>query len=88
MSDKKVSTDWIGTFAIYFSSALDPVSKTKLKQEYIQWVKARGNYYSNLSQVAPEFLELLHVIEKELAVKVVFEEPKDTEEKTNNKEEK
>lgn len=72
MADSK-NTDWIGTFATYLSSALDPVSRTKLKQEYIQWVKTRGNYYSNLKQVAPEFLELLNVIEKAIAVEVKIE---------------
>lgn len=86
MADSK-NTDWINTFGTYLSSALDPVSRTKLKQEYIQWVKSRGNYYSNLQQVAPEFLELLNVIEKDIAVQVKVEgEAKDTEvDKTTEK---
>jgi hypothetical protein len=87
---EKSGTDWINTFATYLSSALDPVSRTKLKQEYIQWVKARGNYYANLQQTAPEFLELLEVIGKEIAVQVKVEgDAKDTEvDKTPEKDSK
>ena len=70
-------TEWIDTFEIYLSSALDPANQSKLKQEYITWVKSRGNYYATLKDVAPEFLSLLNVLEKNLAIKVELEEPKE-----------
>ena len=80
------STPWIEEFKEYLESLLDPSVKSKVKQEYIQWVKARENYYAQLRDVAPEFLELLNVIEQHLKVKVEMEDAKEKNVKQKNKE--
>jgi hypothetical protein len=67
------SNEWIKDFGDYLDSLLDPSVKSKVKQEYIQWVKARDNYYAALKDTAPEFLELLAVIEKHLGIRVEIE---------------
>lgn len=81
-------TPWIEEFGEYLESLLDPSVKSKVKQEYIQWVKARESYYAQLKDVAPEFLELLNIIEQHLRVKVEIEDAKEKNVKQKNKEEK
>ncbi len=80
--------EWLDSFEIYLSSALDPATKVKLKQEYIQWVTSRGNYYSNLKDIAPEFLVLLNIIEKAISVKVKIEGSTDDSEEDLKKDKK
>lgn len=70
------NAQWIDEFGEYLESLLDPSIKSKVKQDYITWIKARENYYAGLSTVAPEFLQLLNVIEKHLKVKVEVEDTK------------
>lgn len=81
------STAWIEKFGEYLDSLLDPSMKSKVKEEYIQWVKARKNYYAQLKDVAPEFLELLNVIEHNLKVQVEIQND-GKKEKSDNKIEK
>lgn len=79
-------TEWIKLYGEYLESLLDPSVKSRVKQEYIQWVKARENYYATLKDVAPEFLELLEVIEKNLHVRVEIKDEGKDETKSPSKE--